>query len=296
MKKIFTWRHYWAYILNLAVIRNITPARWYITQRYYECFRNKPDFKNPVTFNEKLQWLKVYNRKPEYTMMADKYAVREYVAKTIGKEYLIPLVGGPWKSFERIDFNSLPDKFVLKCTHDCASAIVCDGKKDFNISDARKKLSKSLKYNFYYYGREWPYKKILPQIIAEKYISDERGDELKDYKFMCFNGKVKCVFVCSERHSEDGLKVTIFNRDWRELPFERRCPKSSSKIDQPKYLTKMIELSERLAQKNIFIRSDFYEVNDRIYFGEITFFPGSGFENFIPEKYDEILGSWLKLQ
>ena len=249
---------------------------------------------HPQTFNEKLQWLKLYDRKPSYSMMVDKYAVKEYVANLIGKEYVIPTIG-VWNNVNEIDFDSLPDQFVLKSTHDSHSIVICRDKKKLDIPSAKKKLSKALHRNYYYGFREWPYKNVPPRIIAERYIEEAGSDELKDYKIMCFNGKVKCSFVCSERFSEDGLKVTFFDRDWNVMPFERHYPKSKIPIDKPLNYNKMIELAEVLSKDIPFVRVDFYEVSGKVYFGELTFFPGSGFEEFEPFEWDRTLGSWIEL-
>lgn len=226
-------KHYLAWFLNKPVIRSITPASWYLSIRYYEHLGKKLNLKNPVTFNEKLQWLKIYNHKPEYTIMVDKYAVRQYISKTIGKEYLIPLAGGPWDKFDDIEFEQLPDQFVLKCTHDSASVVICKDKYNFDKEKARQKINAALKYNFYWYGREWPYKNVKPKIIAEKFMVDDCGDsDLKDYKFMCFNGVVKCSFVCTERFSGN-LRVTFFDRDWNVMPFSRTYQVSEKEIPKP---------------------------------------------------------------
>ena len=289
-------KHYLAWFLNKPLIRSITPASWYLSIRYYEHLGKKLNLKNPVTFNEKLQWLKIYNHKPEYTILVAKYAVRQYISKTIGKEYLIPLAGGPWDKFDDIEFEQLPDQFVLKCTHDSASVVICKDKYNFDKEKARQKINAALKYNFYWYGREWPYKNVKPKIIAEKFMVDDCGDpDLKDYKFMCFNGVVKCSFVCTERFSGN-LRVTFFDRDWNTMPFSRTYPVSEKEIPKPVNYNQMLELAEQLSQDIPFIRVDFYEINGKIYFGELTFFPGCGFEAFHPESWDKKLGDWIILK
>lgn len=255
---------------------------------------HKLDLKNPRTFNQKLQWLKLYDRKPEYTLMVDKYAVKEFIAEIIGQEYIIPTLG-VWETFDAIDFDRLPDQFVLKCTHDSGGIVLCTNKKDLDINFARTKLSRALKENFYLKGREWPYKNVQPRIIAEKYMSDPRSGELRDYKLMCFNGKVKCTFVCTDRYAPGGLKVTFYDNHWNVLPFERHYPKSEKEIERPQNLEKMIELAEILSKNLPFVRCDFYEIEGKIYFGELTFYPGCGWEEFTPESADYELGSWIKL-
>jgi hypothetical protein len=286
--------------MNFPFLRSITPAKWYIGLKYFEHFCSYPNFKNPKTFNEKLQWLKIYNRNPLYTKLVDKCSVRDYIKDLIGEQYLIPLLGVPWKGFDDIPFDTLPNRFVLKCNHDSASVIICRDKNHFNYKESKIKLSKALKYNFYWFGREWPYKNIQPKIIAETLLvnqpySCEKPLDLKDYKLMCFNGKVKCSFVCGDRFSGNGLTVTFFDRDWNELPFERSHPKSSIQLKKPQNYDLMITLAEKISKDIPFVRVDFYETGNRVFFGEMTFFPGSGFEPFQPQVWDEILGDWISL-
>lgn len=264
----------------------------YLKLSYRVIFHKKLDFDNPKTFNEKLQWIKLYDRNPEYTAMVDKYQVREYIEKKLGDKYLIPLLG-VWDDPKKIDFNSLPEKFVLKCTHDSGSVILCD-KKSLDETLVRKKLASKLKKNMFWWGREWPYKNVKPQIIAERFMQDSSG-ELRDYKFMCFNGKVKCSFVCSDRFSDQGLHVTFFDKEWNVMPFERSFPSVKEGLPKPANYDKMLELAETLSEGIPFVRVDFYEVNDQIYFGELTFFPGNGMEAFQPEEWDYQLGEWITL-
>lgn len=248
---------------------------------------------NPKTFNEKIQWLKLYDRRPEYTMMVDKYKVREYVAEQLGEEYLIPLIG-VWDDPDKIDFRKLPDKFVLKCNHNSGLGMcICRDKSKLNFENVRNQLRKGLKQDYYLHGREWPYKNVERKIIAEKYMED--NGELSDYKFMCFNGKVKCVFTCTERFSKDGLKVTFFDINWNRLPFQRHYPQSNKEIKRPLNFDLMVKFAEKLSSNLPFARIDFYEVSGKIYFGEITLFPGSGMEEFTPEEWDRKLGKWINI-
>lgn len=287
---------YWRkrYVLATPIGKRL-PDNIYLKLMYKVMTGQKLDLNNPKTFNEKLQWLKLYDRNPLYTTLVDKFAVREYIKDKIGEEYLIPLLGGPWKSVDEIPFDTLPNQFVLKTTHDSGGVVICKNKAEFNIQAAKEKLNKSLKHNFYYGGREWPYKNVPPQIIAEKYMVDESGEELKDYKLMCFNSKVKASFVCSDRFSKDGLKVTFYDSDWKRLPFERHYPASKVDIDKPKSYEEMVHLAEKLSENMKFVRMDFYEINGKVYFGEFTFYPGSGFEEFNPPEWDEELGKWIEL-
>ncbi len=283
------------YLLNKLCIGNFLSDRLYLKIKYRLLMGYPLNLKNPQTFNEKLQWLKLYNRNPKYTTLVDKYAVREYIAKTLGEEYLIPLLG-VWDDADDIDFNKLPNRFVLKCNHNSGLGMcICTDKSKLDIEKVRNELKKGLKQDYYKTGREWPYKNVKRKIIAEKYMTDESGTELKDYKIMCFNGKFECAFVCSERFSEDGLKVTFFDENWSVLPFERHYKKSERPIPCPKNYKKMIEFAEKLAKNMPFVRIDFYETGGRLYFGEITFFPGGGYEEFSPEKWDYKLGKMIDL-
>lgn len=258
------------------------------------------DLNNPKTFNEKLQWLKLYNHEEIYTIMVDKYAAKKYVADRIGEKYIIPTLG-IWNNFDEIDFQILPNKFVLKCTHDCGSIVIVKNKNNFDVEAARDKLELGLRHNYYYSCYEWPYKNVPPRIIAEKYMiafNDEGDpkDDLTDYKFMCFHGKVKCIFTCTQRSSTAGLRVTFFDDEWKQLPFERHYHAAEiGTIPKPQNFNLMKELATQLSVNIPFVRVDFYEINGMVYFGELTFFPGAGFEEFTPEKYDYILGSWIKL-
>lgn len=248
----------------------------------------------PLTFNQKLQWLKLNDQQERYILLVDKILVKEYVANIIGNEYIIPTLG-IWDKFDEIDFNQLPEQFVLKCNHDSGSVVICKDKKKFDIRKARNFLTKKLNNDAFYWGREWPYRFVNRKILAEPYLTDESGIELKDYKFMCFNGKVRCSFVCSERFTSDELKVTFFDRDWNRMPFIRHYPSSSVEISKPYNYENMIILSEKLSQDLPFVRVDFYESSGKIYFSELTFYPGSGFEEFIPPEWDKVLGSWIDL-
>lgn len=275
-------------------ILRILSDKAYLKLSYRLNMGKKLNLKEPKTFNEKLQWLKLYNRKPEYTMMVDKFEVRKYIAEKLGEEYLIPCLG-VWDKVEDIDFDKLPEQFVLKCNHNSGTGMcICKDKSKLDIEKVRKELNKGLKENYFYHGREWPYKNVKPRIIAEKYMVDESGTELKDYKFMCFGGKCENIFVCSERY-ENELKVTFFDTEWNRMKFERHYKASQKIINKPKKLDKMIVLAEELSKNIPFVRIDFYDINGKIYFGEITFYPGTGMEEFNPEEWDYKLGELINL-
>ena len=249
------------------------------------------NLKNPKTFNEKLQWLKLYDHNPKYTDMADKYKVREYVRKTIGEEYLIPLIG-VYNSFDEINFDVLPNQFVIKCNHDSGSAVICRNKEEFNVKEAKKKIVRALKYNYYYVGREWQYKNIERKIIIEEYLS-ELDDDIKDYKFFIFNGKFSHLLICSDRNKK--VKFTFFDKEGKFMDVCQGGSDNDKNIKKPKNYKKMVELAEKLAKGTNQLRVDFYEINNKIYFGELTFFDSSGFDRFEPEFWDKKIGEWLKL-
>ena len=274
------------------------PDKEYLEKIFKASMGYSLSLENPQTFNEKLQWLKLYNRNPAYTVMVDKYKVRDYIKETIGEGYLIPLLG-VWDKAEDIDFDKLPNQFVLKCNHNSGLGMyICKDKSKLTekqIKVIRKNLTKGLQQDYYLTGREWPYKNVPRKIIAEKYMEDKTNGELNDYKFMCFNGAVNCCFVCTDRFKDTGLKVTFYDKDWNVMPFRRHYPKSDKPIDKPKNYAKMVEIAELLSKDIPFVRTDFYEINGTLYFGELTFYPGSGFEEFEPKSGDELLGKWIKL-
>ena len=253
------------------------------------------DLDNPKTFSEKLQWLKLYNRKPEYTLMVDKYEVKSYVAERAGKQYIIPTLG-VWDCFDDIDFNKLPNQFVLKCTHDSHGLVICKDKNQLDIKASKKRLTKALQRNYYYELREWPYKNVKPRILAEKYMEDEETHELRDYKFFAFDGVVKAMFIASDRQTKgEETKFDFFDTEFNHLPFTNGHPNADVVPAKPKSFEEMKELAGRLSKGIPHVRIDFYEVNGQVYFGECTFFHWSGLQPFVPEKWDKIFGDWLKL-
>lgn len=255
----------------------------------------KLNLQAPRTFNEKLQWLKLYDRKPHYTELVDKYEVRKYIADLLGEEYLIPLLG-VWDSAEDIDFESLPQQFVLKCTHDSGSVIICRDKDSFDVNAARAKLARCLKDNGYAFGREWPYKNVRPRVIAEQLMIDESGYELKDYKFLCFNGEPKVMFIATDRHTpHEETKFDFFDMEFQHLPMTNGHPNASREFTRPHSFEEMKRLSALLTAGIPHVRADFYDINGRIYFGELTFSHWSGFVPFDPEEYDVMFGEWITL-
>lgn len=267
----------------------------FLEKKYKLSIGKELNLENPKTFNEKLQWLKLYDRKPLYTTLVDKYAVRQYIKNKIGEEYLIPLVGGPWKSFDEINFDVLPNQFVLKCTHDSGGLVICRDKSKLDITAARKKISRSLKRNYYLKGREWPYKNVLPQIIAEKYMSNG-NNELIDYKFFAFNGDTKAMFIATDRASTiEETKLDFFDMKFKHLPFSNGHPNAEVPPAKPTGFEKMKELADKLSEGIPHARIDFYDIEGKIYFGEITLFHWSGLMPFEPEEWDTIFGDWIEL-
>ena len=282
-------------LTSLPGVKRILPDSWYLRALFQLRIGRPLNLSRPRSFNEKLQWLKIYDRDPRYAKLVDKYAVREHIAETIGEEYLVKLLAGPYESFDQIRFDLLPERFALKCTHDSGSAVICRDKATFDYAAARAKLSRALSRNCYWPARERPYYLVPPRIIVEEYLEDPDAQELADYKLMCFNGKVKCSFVCNDRFTPSGILVTFFDRQWNRLPFERHYPASRKEIPKPENYEKMVELAETLARDLTFVRVDFYDVGGKIYFGELTLYPGGGLEEFTPEEWDYRLGEWLVL-
>lgn len=265
----------------------------YVKWDYFFSMYKRLDLENPKTFNEKLQWLKIHDHCCDYVRMVDKAEVKNYIAENIGKEYIIPTLG-VWDNFDDIDFEVLPDKFVLKCTHDSGGLVICKDKLMLDRKKARKKIMDSLKTNFYLKHREWPYKNVQRRIIAEQYMVDESGNELKDYKIFCFNGEPRFIEVDYNRFIDH--KLNVYDLNWNFIDFYMTSRNDKSvHISRPKQLDKMLDLARDLAKKLIFARVDFYSINEKLYFGEITLCPGSGLIDFHPKEYDEILGKMLQL-
>lgn len=267
----------------------------YLGKIYESVFNKAIDFEDPKTFNEKIQWLKLYDRRPEYTSMVDKYEVKRIVGNLIGEEHVIKTLG-VWDCFDDIDFDSLPEKFVLKCTHDSGGLVICRDKKSFDARKAKKKISSSLKRDYFSLFREWPYKNVKPRIIAEEYMEDSETNELRDYKFFCFDGVAKIMFVASDRQKKgEETKFDFFDMDFNHLPIVNGHPNSSQIIKKPTAFNEMIAFAEVLSKGIPHVRCDFYEVNGKVFFGELTFSHFSGLVPFKPEEWDEKMGSWIKL-
>lgn len=273
---------------------NNMPDETYLKKKFKIKMGQELDLEDPRTYNEKLQWLKIHDRKKEYTRMADKYRAKAFAAERIGKEHVIPNLG-VWSHFDQIDFDALPEQFVLKCTHDSGGVVICRDKKKLNKDAARRKIEKSLKKNYYYSGREWPYKRIRPRIIAEKYLESNNG-QLQDYKFFCFDGKAKLLFIATDRQTEgEETKFDFFDMEFHHLDLQNGHPNAAECPEKPECFEQMRQMAETLSQGIPHVRVDFYQVDGKVYFGEMTFFHWSGMMPFEPKEWDEILGSWISL-
>lgn len=284
------------YLRKLGLI-NLLPDSIVLKKSYRRVFNRKLDLKNPIRYTEKNQWLKIHDRNPKYTMMVDKYLVKEYIAKTIGEEYVIPLLG-VWNSFDEIDFEKLPEQFVLKTNHDWNGIYIFKDKNQNKLS-IRDNINDRLKHNYFWAHdfREWVYKDIKPVVFAEKYMDEGTGESLRDYKFMCFNGKVRMIQVESNRVLENNsVYMNYYDTNWEPIQIERLDHEMNPKHqNKPLNFEKMIEIAETLSKDISFVRVDLYEVLGKIYFGELTFYHTGGFLPFKNDSDDLMLGSWLDL-
>lgn len=273
--------------------RRFTNPEKFCHKKFQERLGYPLNLENPKTFNEKMQWLKLYGDYSDKGKYVDKVEVKKIVSNILGKEYIIPTLA-VYDNVSEINLDELPDKFVLKCTHDSASVVICNNKATFDFKAAKKKLKHYMKINYYYMGFEPVYKNIKPRIIAEKYIAID-GEDLHDYKFFCFNGRVKCFKIDFDRFTEH--RANYYDNNGKLLPFGEVCcpPNFERNIDISPSLKKMISLVEKISSDKPFARVDLYDVHGKILFGEITFFPSSGFGSYTPDEWDNTLGSWLSL-
>ena len=285
---------YWVMggIVRRVLSRLIKNDELYIKLRFFSGMRKFPDLKHPRTYNEKLQWLKLNDKHKEYTQLVDKYAVKEYLETRDWGGRIIPTLG-VWDRFDDIDFAKLPNQFVLKTTHDSGGIVIVKDKDKMDMGKAREKLEKSLKRKYFLMSREYPYKDVKPRIIAEKFMVDESGTELKDYKFFCFNGEVKFLFVATDRPFD--TRFDFFDADFNHLPFEQGHPWAKKEIKKPAKFEEMKQAAAALSKGIPHVRVDLYNINGEIYFGELTFFHFSGVVPFEPAEWDEKIGDYLKL-
>ena len=269
----------------------------YLKLAYKGMYGRELNLNSPQLFTEKIQWLKLHDRKERYIRLVDKVQVKEYVKKSIGESIIVPTLG-IWDSYEDINFEELPEQFVLKCNHDSGSVIVCKNKSEFDAQSARDRLNKGLNKDPFFYGREWPYKFVERKIIAEEFLADNNtsSNDLKDYKMYCFNGQPIYCQVISDRSTLE--KIDFYDMDWRHQPFVGLTPgvKNSDKlIPRPRNFDRMKSYSSVLSNDTFFCRVDFYEVNGELFFGEITFYPKAGFGVFTPDEWDYKLGQMIHL-
>lgn len=268
----------------------------YLKWFYYLSTGKHLNLQQPTTYNEKLQWLKLYDRNPRYVTMADKYAVKEYVAKQIGEEYVIPTIG-KWDNPSDIEWDKLPNQFVLKTNHDGGGngVVICKDSKDFDYKRAVTKMQKSMRRDVYKIGREWPYKTIKKCVLAEPYMEDSATKELRDYKFFCFDGVVKALFVATERQSKEGVCFDFFDEQFNHLDITQEYSHYKGVINKPESFELMKSLAAKLSKGIPHVRIDFYEVDGHPYFGEFTFYHWSGYGPFVPVEWETIFGDWIKL-
>lgn len=268
----------------------------YIKRVYRENIGQEPNLEEPKNYNEKLQWLKLNDHNPLYSILVDKYRVKDYVKELIGEEYVIPIVGGAWSNADEIDFSSLPEKFVLKCNHDCGSVVVCTNKQEINEASVRNELNNKLRIDYYLKSREWPYKGVKPCIFAEKYMVDNNTRELRDYKFFCFDGKPTYMFIATQRMSQqEETKFDFFDMDYNHLPFTNGHPNADTIPEKPAQFELMKELATKLSTNIPHVRVDFYEANGKVYFGEFTFYHWGGLMKFEPEEWNYEFGKHIIL-
>lgn len=283
--------------LIIRLVRKL-PDKAYLSLKFFQEFGHFPNWKKPATYSEKLQWLKLYDRNPEYTRMVDKYAVKKYVTDIIGEKYVIPTLG-VWDKPENIEWDKLPNQFVLKTTHGGGNegVVICRDKVTFDKKAAIDKLNASLRTDLYKVWREWPYKNVPKRVLAEKYIEpNPETNDLSDYKFFCFDGKVKGLFVATERQNpNEEVKFDFFDDNYNHLPLRQGHDHAKVTPPKPKNFELMKRISEQLSKGFPHVRIDLYDLGDKVLFGEITFFHFSGLVKFEPEEWDKILGDYLIL-
>lgn len=277
------------HIMSYPWYKKVLPDSVVLGLKFKKYMGYKLDLNNVQTFNEKLQWLKLHDRNPIYSTIVDKYMVKEYMASIIGEKYIIPTLG-VWKKFEEIKFELLPRQFVLKCTHDSGGLVICDDKEKFNYSNAKKKIDECLETNFYWIAREWPYKNVIPQIIAEEYI----GYYPLDYKFFTFEGEIDSVMVCKGR--ELGHPYFYFyDMKWERLYYQHEELEKDDQVDKPENFDEMISIVRKIAKGYCHLRVDLYNINGKIYFGECTFFDQGGYDTDITYNTDLMWGKKMNL-
>lgn len=280
--------------LNLTPFQKLIPNKFCLKCIYKTRTGRKLNLKNPVLFNEKLQWLKLYNHQDIYTTMVDKYEAKKFIGDRIGYEYVIENLG-VWDSVDDIDVSALPDQFVLKSNHDSKGIYICTDKNTFDLKNAKAFLKKHLDFDYFYAGREWPYKNVKRRIIAERYMKDLADGELRDYKFFCFDGEPKALYITQGRDSENETVADFFDMEFNHLDMKIDHETAPVMPHKPVNFELMKELAAKLSEGVPHLRVDFYEVDGKVYVGELTFFHCGGFSNFRPESAGKMFGDWIKL-
>ena len=276
-------------------LRDWMPDKMYLQQYYALRMGYYMDFNNPQTFNEKLQWLKLYDRKAIYTTMADKIEAKKWVVDKIGEQHIIPTLA-VYDTFDEIDFDKLPQQFVMKCSHDSGSVVICKDKSTFDYPNARKVIETGLNRSWFLLGREWAYKNVKPRIIIEQFMCDRSSKELTDYKFYCFNGVPKFLYVSYGLSDHSIACINYMTLDGQKAPFHRPDFEEYEKTPPPPLkFDVMLKYSKVLSEGVPFLRTDFYEINNEVYFSELTFYPGCGMTPFEPRKWDIEIGKWITL-
>lgn len=280
------------YLSKLGVTKYISDKA-FVEKEYFLNTGEKLNLVHPQKFNEKLQWLKLYDHNPQYTIMVDKYRARQYIKDVIGDQYLIPLLG-VWEKPDEIEFDLLPNQFVLKCNHNSGTGMcVCKDKNRIDISKIKRELRKGLREDYYSVHREWPYRDVQRQIIAEKYMVDEGGEVLTDYKFFCFNGEPRVMYISND--GAENPRTDFFDMEFNHLPIIMKDPNSEQLPKKPQNFEVMKELAEKLSEGIPFLRTDFYEINGNVYVGELTLYHNAGLSHIEPEEWSYKLGSYIDL-
>ena len=283
----------WFNRLDRMSILRILPDGIYLKILFRLRLNKTLNLKKPKTFNEKLQWIKLYDRKTLYTSIVDKYSFKKFISEKIGEEFAVPCIGGPWYSATEIDFDCLPEQFVLKTNHDSGGVIICRDKSTFDFEKAREFLKKHLKKNYYWIGREWPYKDVKPCVFAEELLDDGSDGAIHDYKFFCFGGQPKIMYLSRDKAEEP--KTDFFDMNYQHLDMRMRDQNDSVIPEKPKKFEEMKVIATELSKDIPHVRVDFYMVGDRLYVGEMTFVHCGGFVQITPEMWEDVMGDWIEL-
>ena len=298
------WNNFFETILNprqVALVFMVKTSKWWKDETYVQILHwlrigKKMDLKNPKTYNEKCNWMKLHYHHPLFTKMVDKYEAKKIVAEKIGEEHVVKCYG-VWNHFDEIDFNKLPKQFVLKCTHDSGSVCVVKDKETMDKDAIRMKMEKGLKRYYFLQERGWPYKDVKPRILAEEYIPSLGKPESIEWKLSCFDGEVKFSTRCGGI-AHQALKLRSndhYDRSWNRMEWYAYYEPTDQDYPKPPFIEELIKYSEQLSQGIPYLRVDWYVVDNKIFFGEFTFYTWAGFCKFIPEEWNNTLGNWITL-